>query len=114
MRDDAVHARTHTGEAAAAHGLIEDRLMTKIATATAVALRDIRAEQSQLACAAPDLVADVTAFARGFVLREHFIVDEALDTLAVQLEIGIQPRRAKIDGHGFTVKGRARRRIRPE
>ncbi|KAF5289622.1 hypothetical protein FQR65_LT20784 [Abscondita terminalis] len=105
---DGVHGVAHAGQAPARHLLVDHGLVAEVATASAVFLGNVGAQQAQLAGPAPDRVADVALLAGGLVLRLHFGCDEAHGGGAQAAQVGVAPG-AREGSQCFFEAGGARR-----
>lgn len=79
------------------HGNAKDRFVPKIASAAAICARDVRTEKPKRSSLQPEFVPDIASFARLFIKRRHFLVDEATDRVSVHLEVRIEPRGSIVD-----------------
>lgn len=97
VRYDRVDRGIHSRQAAARHAIVKDRFVPKIASAAAIFARDVRTEKSKRSSLQPEFVPDIASFARLFIQRRHFLVDEATDRVSVHLELRIEPRGSIVD-----------------
>ena len=99
VRDDRMHRGAHAREAAARHLLVEHGLVAEVAAGAAIRLRNVGAQEAQLAGAPPQRMAHVPAPARLGVARLHLLRDEARHAVTPCLQVGIAPGTREVQRH---------------
>jgi hypothetical protein len=91
VRDDAVDHVAEARDTAPAHLLDDDRLVPRIAADATVLVRDVGAEQADLACLVPEVAIHVVLLAPARVVRHDLVLDEASRGVAEHFQFVVHP-----------------------